>query len=266
MPLGASGMSHNSSRMHSSIYGSAIAAKPAATSRPVSRGGQSSAGGGAAPFRSVTSGRSGAEDRIRQHGLATNLREGASAISAFAGAAAGRPNPRTALDLGSQLGGQVPPASWQPAASAAAAAGAAAANPAPPPAEGPFNPLEKQSYLSFTVTNVTEYGEADAAPPPPPQARPAEAAPTKAEAAGGGALGGGGAPAPPQLPARSAAAMAAAAAARPGRCPRGCTSFRRRRSRGRRSGPSSAAAGPERRLLLAVGPEGGWEEPHEVSL
>ena len=70
MPPSRSGVSNSSSRMHSSIYGSAMAPKPAAASgasRPGSAGGNFKVGGSKA-FQAPTSNRTAAEDRIRALG------------------------------------------------------------------------------------------------------------------------------------------------------------------------------------------------------
>ena len=65
-----SGVSNSSSRMHSSIYGSAMQAKPASNaSRPASSGGAFKAGSMASrPFVAPVSNRLAAEDRLRMHG------------------------------------------------------------------------------------------------------------------------------------------------------------------------------------------------------
>ena len=78
MPMvSKSGVSDSSSRMHSSIYGSAMQAKPAAASRPPSSGHSNGfrTGGAAKPFIAPTTTRNAAEARITRHGTGHTILE-----------------------------------------------------------------------------------------------------------------------------------------------------------------------------------------------
>jgi len=87
MPVNpASGVSGSSSRMHSSIYGSAMAAKPVApATRPSANNKAFSAGGAGKAFNAPVSTRNGAEARITRYGTGTTVMQPAQAVDGASG-------------------------------------------------------------------------------------------------------------------------------------------------------------------------------------